>query len=101
MRGPCYTPISKRCLEDIFETIGHHVDSRKFAGASVALLAHGVLKAIIDLVLSYDMTISTLGFIERVFTQAAEMVGRYLKSAAILVSIPSKSPAALVVTFKG
>ena len=32
IRGPYYTPMGKRYLEDVLETMGDYVDSLKFAG---------------------------------------------------------------------
>ncbi len=53
IRGPYYTPMGKRYLEDVLETMGVYVDSLKF--------------------------VSTGGFIEHVLTQGAEAVHRYIE----------------------
>jgi phosphosulfolactate synthase (CoM biosynthesis protein A) len=79
IRGPYYTPVGKRYLEDIFETMGAYVDSLKFAGGSFVLMPREALKEIIDLAHRYDVMVSTGGFIERVLTQGAEAVDRYIK----------------------
>ena len=79
IRGPYYTPVGKRYLEDIFETMGDYIDSLKFAGGSFTLMPRGVLKEIIDLCHRYNVLVSTGGFIERVLTQGAEAVDRYIK----------------------
>jgi phosphosulfolactate synthase (CoM biosynthesis protein A) len=79
IRGPYYTPVGKRYLEDIFETVGAYVDSLKFAGGSFALMPREALKEIIDLAHRYDVQVSTGGFIERVLTQGAEAVDLYIK----------------------
>ena len=34
IRGPYYTPVGTRYLEDVLETMGAYVDSFKFAGGS-------------------------------------------------------------------
>src|SRR5207248_23898 len=34
IRGPYYTPMGKRYLEDVLETMGEYIDSLKFAGGS-------------------------------------------------------------------
>jgi phosphosulfolactate synthase (CoM biosynthesis protein A) len=78
IRGPYYTPVGHRYLEDIFETVGAYVDSLKFAGGSFALMPRQALKEIIDLCHRYDVRVSTGGFIERVLTQGAEAVDRYI-----------------------
>jgi phosphosulfolactate synthase (CoM biosynthesis protein A) len=79
IRGPYYTPLGKRCLEDIFDTMGAYVDSLKFAGGSFALMPSNVLREIIDLAHRYDVLVSTGGFIERVLTQGVETVDRYIR----------------------
>ncbi len=43
IRGPYYTPLGKRQLEDILETMGEYVDSLKFAGGSFSLMPRPVL----------------------------------------------------------
>ncbi len=78
IRGPYYTPMGKRYLEDVLETMGSYVDSLKFAGGSFALMPKQALKEIIDLAHRYDVLVSTGGFIEHVLTQGAEAVNRYI-----------------------
>src|SRR5258707_3164473 len=41
IRGPYYTPMGRRYLEDVLETMGEYGDSLKFAGGSFALFAPG------------------------------------------------------------
>jgi phosphosulfolactate synthase (CoM biosynthesis protein A) len=62
IRGPYYTPMGKRYLEDILETMGEYIDS------------------IIDLAHSFDVIVSTGGFIEYVLTQGEEAVEQYIKT---------------------
>jgi phosphosulfolactate synthase (CoM biosynthesis protein A) len=38
IRGPYYSVIGRRYLEDLFETMGAYVDSLKFAGGSFTLM---------------------------------------------------------------
>ncbi len=78
IRGPYYTPMGKRYLEDVLETMGSYVDSLKFAGGSFTLIPKQALKEIIDLAHRYDVLVSTGGFIEHVLTQGAEAVNRYI-----------------------
>jgi phosphosulfolactate synthase (CoM biosynthesis protein A) len=78
IRGPYYTPMGKRYLEDVLETMGFYVDSLKFAGGSFTLMPKQALKEIIDLAHRYDVLVSTGGFIEHVLTQGAEAVNRYI-----------------------
>src|SRR3972149_3638048 len=38
IRGPYYTPMGKRYLQDVLETMGAYVDALKFAGGSFSLM---------------------------------------------------------------
>ena len=79
IRGPYYTPMGKRYLEDVLETMGDYIDSLKFAGGSFTLMPEKQLREIIDLAHSYNVMVSTGGFIEHVLTQGPEVVNRYIK----------------------
>ncbi len=79
IRGPYYTPMGKRYLEDVLETMGEYVDSLKFAGGSFTLMPEKELKTIIDLAHRYNVLVSTGGFIEHVLTQGPEVVNRYIE----------------------
>ncbi|HEY1354472.1 MAG TPA: phosphosulfolactate synthase [Ktedonobacteraceae bacterium] len=79
IRGPYYTPLGKRYLEDVLETMGEYVDSLKFAGGSFTLMPEKQLKEIIELAHSYNVLVSTGGFIEHVLTQGSEAVNRYIE----------------------
>lgn len=79
IRGPYYTPMGKRYLEDILETMGDYVDSLKFAAGSFTLLPRRALTEILDLAHRYDVLVSTGGFMEYVLTQGKEAVDRYIK----------------------
>ena len=69
IRGPYYTPMGRRYLEDVLETMGAYVDSLKFAGGSFSLMPRQRLIELIDLCHKYDVKVSTGGFIEYVLTQ--------------------------------
>lgn len=79
IRGPYYTPMGKRYLEDVLETMGDYVDSLKFAGGSFTLMPKPALKEIIDLAHRYNVLVSTGGFLEHVLTQGPEAVHRYIQ----------------------
>src|SRR5213593_475584 len=49
IRGPYYTPMGRRYLEDILETMGAWIDALKFAGGSFALMPRKAVRDIIDL----------------------------------------------------
>jgi phosphosulfolactate synthase (CoM biosynthesis protein A) len=79
IRGPYYTVMGKRYLEDILETMGQYVDSLKFAAGSFSLMPKTVLREIIELAHKYDVKVSTGGFIEYVLTQGPDAVDKYIK----------------------
>src|SRR6266581_5726972 len=79
IRGPYYTPMGKRYLEDVLETMGEYVDALKFAGGSFSLMPRSVVKELIDLCHAHDVLVSTGGFIENVLTQGSNAVARYLR----------------------
>jgi phosphosulfolactate synthase (CoM biosynthesis protein A) len=79
IRGPYYTPMGKRYLEDVLETMSDYVDSLKFAGGSFTLMPSQALKDIIDTAHRYNVMVSTGGFIEYVLTQGADAVDRYIQ----------------------
>ena len=79
IRGPYYTPLGKRALLDILETMGAYVDVVKFAGGSFALMPEGAVRELIDTCHSHNVLVSTGGFIEHVLTMGPEAVERYLE----------------------
>ena len=78
IRGPYYTPMGKRYLQDVLETVGAYVDALKFAGGSFALMPKRAVRELIDLCHAHDVLVSTGGFIEYVLGQGSEAVHRYL-----------------------
>ena len=78
IRGPYYTPMGKRYLEDVLETMGEYVDALKFAGGSFSLMPRPAVKELLDLCHRHGVLVSTGGFIERVLTFGADAVGRYI-----------------------
>lgn len=84
IRGPYYTVMGKRYLEDILETMGEYVDVLKFAGGSFSLMRRNTLKEIIDLAHRHNVMVSTGGFIEYVLTQGPEAVAKYIKECGDL-----------------
>jgi len=79
IRGPYYTPLGKRYLEDILETMGAYVDTLKFAGGSFTLMPRRVLREIIDLCHRHGVQVSTGGFLEAVLPQGRDAVDRSLE----------------------
>ena len=79
IRGPYYSPLGKRHLEDILETMGSYVDALKFAGGSFRLMSRRALRELISLCHEHHVLVSTGGFIEHVLTQGPDAVNRYIK----------------------
>jgi phosphosulfolactate synthase (CoM biosynthesis protein A) len=79
IRGPYYTPMGKRYLQDVLETMGDYVDSLKFAGGSFSLMPRRAVKELIDLCHKHQTLVSTGGFIERVLGYGADAVDRYIR----------------------
>ena len=78
IRGPYYTPLGKRALQDILETMGPWVDTLKFAGGSFTLMPERALEELIALCHEHGVLVSSGGFIERVLTQGSEAVAQYI-----------------------
>jgi phosphosulfolactate synthase (CoM biosynthesis protein A) len=78
IRGPYYTPMGKRYLQDVLETMGAYVDGLKFAGGSFALMPRPAVRELLDLCHAHNVLVSTGGFIEYVLGQGSGAVHRYL-----------------------
>src|SRR4051794_18370913 len=78
IRGPYYSVMGPRYLEDVLETMGEHVDALKFAGGSFTLMPEPALRAILDSAHERDVLVSTGGFIEHVLTQGPAAVAGYI-----------------------
>jgi phosphosulfolactate synthase (CoM biosynthesis protein A) len=79
IRGPYYTAMGKRYIEDILETMGEYVDSLKFAGGPFTLMPRERLREIIELAHRNNVLVSTGGFIEYVLAHNPADVPRYIK----------------------
>jgi phosphosulfolactate synthase (CoM biosynthesis protein A) len=84
IRGPYYSVMGRRYLEDVLETMGEHVDALKFAGGSFTLMPERALAEIIENAHAHDVLVSTGGFIEHVLTQGAEATDAYIDEVARL-----------------
>src|SRR6478672_5121805 len=69
IRGPYYTPMGKRYLQDVLETMGRYVDTLKFAGGSFRLMPRAALVELIELCHAHEVKVSTGGFVESVLAQ--------------------------------
>ena len=84
IRGPYYSVMGRRYLEDVLDTMGEHVDALKFAGGSFTLMPEPALAEIIETAHAHDVLVSTGGFIEHVLTQGPQATDRYIEEAARL-----------------
>src|ERR1043166_4460738 len=78
IRGPYYSVVGRRYLEDLFEAMGAYVDSLKFAGGSFTLMPEQAVRDIIEVCHKYKVLVSTGGFIERVLVQGGDAVRQYV-----------------------
>ncbi|KAK3947202.1 hypothetical protein QBC32DRAFT_409387 [Pseudoneurospora amorphoporcata] len=81
IRGPYYSAMGKRYLQDILETMGHHIDGLKFAGGSFSLFPEPILRELLDLAHSHDVYVSTGGWIEHILSCSPDVhsaVDKYL-----------------------
>ncbi|MCC9138888.1 phosphosulfolactate synthase [Pontibacter silvestris] len=78
IRGPYYSVMGKRYLQDVLETMGPYVDSLKFAGGAFMLMPPKALEEIIAEAHAHDVMVSTGGFIEYVLHQGKEAVKKYI-----------------------
>jgi phosphosulfolactate synthase (CoM biosynthesis protein A) len=78
IRGPYYTPLGRRALEDVLETMGKWVDALKFAGGSFTLMPRRTVLEMIELCHRFNVLVSTGGFIEHVLAHGPDAVDRYI-----------------------
>ncbi|MCL4557520.1 MAG: phosphosulfolactate synthase [Deltaproteobacteria bacterium] len=78
IRGPYYTPMGKRYLEDVLETMGSYVDILKFAGGSFSLMPKKAVRELIETCHRHDVKVDTGGFMEYVVTQGPDAVSSYI-----------------------
>jgi phosphosulfolactate synthase (CoM biosynthesis protein A) len=84
IRGPYYTPMGRRYLEDILETMGAYVDVLKFAGGSFSLMPRRAVRELLELCHAHHVLVSTGGFMERILTHGPEAVDRYIQECRAL-----------------
>ena len=78
IRGPYYSVVGRRYLEDLFEIMGEYVDSLKFAGGSFTLMPEPAVRNLIELCHHHNVLVCTGGFLERVLGQGSEAVRKYV-----------------------
>jgi phosphosulfolactate synthase (CoM biosynthesis protein A) len=80
IRGPYYSVVGRRYLQDLFEGFAEYVDTLKFAGGSFSLMPGPALRALIELCHENQVRVSTGGWIEHVLAQGEAAVDRYLEA---------------------
>lgn len=79
IRGPYYTPMGRRYLSDVLETMGHWIDGLKYAGGSFVLMPRERVRELNALAHAHDVKVSTGGFVEHLLTlKNAGLIDRYL-----------------------
>ena len=78
IRGPYYSVMGKRYLQDIMETMSDHVDSLKFSGGSFSIMPKTSVKELIKIAHDNDALVSTGGFMEYILTQGKQAVDQYI-----------------------
>jgi phosphosulfolactate synthase (CoM biosynthesis protein A) len=81
IRGPYYSVMGRRYLEDILDTMHPYVDGLKFAGGSFALMPRDKVEEMIQLAHRHNVYVSTGGWIEHVLRYGASAVEKYLVEA--------------------
>ena len=79
IRGPYYSPMWPNYLDDVLSTMGHYVDSLKFAGGSFSLMPEEEVQGLLDLAHDHDVMVSTGGFMEYVLSQGEDAVRYYIE----------------------
>ncbi len=79
IRGPYYSVMGVRYLQDVLDTMGWYVDALKFAGGSFSIMPSKAVKEITDLAHEHDVLVSTGGWIEYVLTQGPDAVKAYIE----------------------
>src|SRR5438477_4329804 len=78
IRGPYYSVVGRRYIEDLFEMMGSYIDSLKFAGGSFTLMPESAVQNMIQLCHEHNVLVSTGGFIEHVLAQGSDAVRQYV-----------------------
>ncbi|KAL2265022.1 hypothetical protein VTJ83DRAFT_7532 [Remersonia thermophila] len=71
IRGPYYSAMGRRYLQDVLETMGYFIDGLKFAGGSFSLFPEERLRELIDLAHEHGVYVSTGGWAEHILLQSS------------------------------
>src|SRR5438046_9690927 len=78
IRGPYYSVVGRRYLEDLFELVGEYVDSLKFAGGSFALMPETAVRKIIDIYHHHNVLVYNCGFLEESVRSCGDSVSNFI-----------------------
>jgi phosphosulfolactate synthase (CoM biosynthesis protein A) len=78
IRGPYYSVLGRRLLEDVLETAGAYVDGLKFAGGAFCLMPEDRVREMVDVCHRHEVIVSTGGFLERALPLGANAVDQCL-----------------------
>jgi phosphosulfolactate synthase (CoM biosynthesis protein A) len=81
IRGPYYSVVGPRYLEDLLELMHPYVDGLKFAGGSFALMPAAAVRRMIEIAHRHQVYVSTGGWVEHVLRYGADTVNRYIEQA--------------------
>jgi phosphosulfolactate synthase (CoM biosynthesis protein A) len=82
IRGPYYTSFGPDHLRDLLDSVGPHVDTFKFPGASMPLMSETTLRKFIEVCHDHQVQVSTGGLIEFVLTRGPDAVEQYFQAIA-------------------
>lgn len=91
IRGPYYTPMGKRYLEDVLETMGVYINTLKFAGGSFSLMPRKALAELIKLCHAHEVAVFD-GRLSRVRPDAGTAGGRDLERLRDAACRRSRAP---------
>ncbi|HEY8474326.1 MAG TPA: phosphosulfolactate synthase [Natronosporangium sp.] len=80
VRGPYYTVVGPRYVEDLFDVAAEWIDWLKVPGPGIALTPPAVLRRIAELCRAADVRFGAGGLIEKVLSQGAEAVEGYFQA---------------------
>ena len=90
IRGPYYSVVGRRYLEDLFEPMVEYVDSLKFADGSFSLMPETAVRNLIEFCHHHNVLVSTGGFVEHVLAQGSDAVRQYVAECQSSGLISSK-----------
>src|SRR5215813_7174843 len=91
IRGPYYSVVGRRYLEDLFELVAVYVDSLKFAGGSFSIMPEAAVRNLIELYHHHNVLVSSGGFSSTCLLRGATLCGSTLPNVKGSGLISSRS----------